>query len=226
MPPPNPHSLYLSRSRRCPSLYIPPAIYNNACSSHASITANSGCDISKHSIFMIKHIMSSPTTRACTVVTIISDLQTHITASCHSRQPRTSTLPASCSVRNSGCVSASPRDTPREETHPLNEVRTVDLLVGRAAPANVSLTLPRSKGENSTHCAPSSPRPMGSSTTLTGPGRLFAKVSVTGIDPPSRVRSGVHLYTACQCATSSQLLLTEHGYSNRRPTSVARIAAW
>lgn len=177
---------------------------------------------------MIKHIISSPTARVCKVVTIVSGLQTHITASWHSRQPRTSTLPASCSVRNNGRVSAQPRNKPREETHPFDEVRAVDLLVGRAAPANVSLTLSRPKGdrEHGTHCAPSSPRPMGSSTTLTGPGRLFAKVSVTGIDPPSRVRSGVHLYTACQCAMSSQLLLTKRGYSNRRPTSVARIAAW
>lgn len=45
-----------------------------------------------------------------------------------------------------------------------------------------------------THCAPSSPLPMGSNKTFTP--RLSAKVSVTGIDPPSRVKSGVFLYTA------------------------------
>jgi hypothetical protein len=49
----------------------------------------------------------------------------------------------------------------------------------------------QAKRNSKTHCAPSSPRPIGSSRTFTP--SVSAKVSVTGIDPPSRVRSGVLL---------------------------------
>lgn len=42
-----------------------------------------------------------------------------------------------------------------------------------------------------THWAPSSPLPIGSSNTFTP--RVSAKVRVTGIEPPSRVMSGVLL---------------------------------
>ena len=70
-------------------------------------------------------------------------------------------------------------------------VRPVQFLVGRA---NGRSVVGWQRAYKSTYWAPSSPRPIGNSRTFTL--RLSAKVRVTGIDPPSRVKSGLLLYTA------------------------------
>ncbi len=79
-------------------------------------------------------------------------------------------------------------------THPFNEIRSVELLVGRTR--TKQLKNKKNWIYARTYWAPSSPRPIGSRRTLTPSDS--ANVKVTGIDPPSRVRSGSCPYTACK----------------------------